>query len=191
MRTILLDCDDVLLNWLDGFRAHIMSKLGRDICEHGPEKWAMHDWLGVDEHDVPAHIADFNSSPLFGNLDPIDGAVRMIGALSETADLHVITSCSSDDDTWNMRHENLKRHFGPVFSSLECLSLGQSKAESLARYSGNVVWVEDNLRNALLGVELGHRTYLRRTSHNARFEPTTDKRITWFSHWDELNPERL
>lgn len=191
MRTVLLDCDDVMLNWLDGFRIYMSKQLGREICPRGPDSWFMHKWLGIEEDEVVPHIATFNASRHFGDLQPIDGAVRAVEALAETAEIHVITSCSADQLTWDMRYENLRQHFGPTFESLECLDLGQSKQDALAKYEGNVVWVEDNLKNAMLGVELGHRTYLRRTSHNSRLEADSDKRITWFSHWDELNPERM
>lgn len=191
MRTVLLDCDDVLLNWLDGFRQHMMKELGRDICSKGPDSWLMHNWLEIAEEEVVPHIQAFNESMAFGDLQPVEGAVRAVEALAETAEVHVITSCSADQLTWDLRYENLRQHFGPTFASLECLDLGQSKRDALAKYQGNVVWVEDNLKNAMLGVELGHRTYMRRTSHNRPLEADSDKRITWFSHWDELNPERL
>jgi len=191
MRTVLLDCDDVLLNWLEGFRAYMSVQLNRDICERGPDSWFMHKWLGIPEDEVVPHIAAFNESAAFADLNPIDGALEAIATLSQDAELHVLTSCSSDQATWDMRYDNLKKHFGPVFKSLVCLDLGQSKHDELSKYSGDVVWVEDNLKNAMLGVALGHRTYLRRTSHNRRLEADSDKRKNWFTHWDELNLEEL
>ena len=191
MRTVLLDCDDVLLNWLDGFRLYMSRELKREICERGPNSWFMHEWLGIPEDEVVPHIAAFNESHHFAELEPVPGAVEAIMALRKTAELHVLTSCSSDQATHDMRMLNLIKHFGPVFETLTCLDLGQSKHDHLAMHEGNVVWVEDNLKNAMLGVDLGHRTYMRRTSHNRPLEADSDKRITWFSHWDELNPERL
>lgn len=190
-RTILLDCDDVLLDWLGGFRMYMQGLLGRELDEKGPDSWDMSEWLGVPNDEVVEHIKEHNAGHQFGSLLPVPGAVEAIEVLSQTSDLHVLTSCSSDQQTWDMRYQNLREHFGPRFDSLTCLDLGQSKRDELAKYDGNVVWVEDNLKNAMLGVELGHRTYMRRTSHNRVLEPTSDKRITWFSHWNELNPERM
>lgn len=190
MKRILLDCDDVLLNWLGGFRGHMEGLLKRDLCEHGPQDWEMHNWLGIKKDAVWPHIEAFNASPAFSHLEPVEGAIDAMNRLQGNA-LHVITSCSSDQATWDMRYKNLRDHFGPIFQSLTCLDLGKSKKEVLAAYGEDAVWVEDNYKNAMLGVELGQRVYMRRTSHNGQFEAESDMRITWFSHWGELNLESL
>lgn len=191
-KIILLDCDDVLLDWIGGFRKYMTVILGRPIIGT-PDSWNMGEWLGIPDDEVMYHIKAHNSGPCFGMLEPVAGAVEAIEALAETAELHVITSCDSSEAVHNMRLANLQEFFPPVFSSLTCLDLGHPKTEALSKYKGesDVVWVEDNLKNAMMGVELGFRTYMRRTAHNTPQEADSARSITWFTNWSEINPERM
>jgi len=189
VKTVLLDCDDVLLNWLEGFKAHCSSTLERYICPRGPQEWVLDDWLGTDPQHTARLIKDFNSSRAFGDLPPVEGAEPAIASLYEGgARLHVVTSCSSDWFTVQMRKANLQKHFGDVFDSVICLDLGQSKEQILRAFNPPCIWVEDNLKNALIGVRAGHKTFMRQTSHNSRQRSDASANgITWFTHWGELN----
>lgn len=194
--TVLLDCDDVLLNWLDGFGSYCSDKLGKEVCPRGPDDWVMDKWLGTEPHETIQLIEEFNTSEQFGQLLPVEGAVRnvhsIIAALGPLVRLHVITSCSSELETVRLRKANLRRYFGPIFDAVHCLDLGQSKAKILNAFDAPCVWFEDNLKNALLGVEAGHRTFMRQTSHNARHRADAEAGgVTWFTHWDEINTEEI
>lgn len=195
MKTVLLDCDDVLLNWLEGFRLYCSAKLDYDICERGPSDWVMDDWLGTEPHETIQLIEEFNASDDFAKLSPVEGAVNAINGLTAArahgdldVRLHVLTSCSSDWDTVEMRKKNLRLYFGSVFDSVTCLDLGQSKEQILHAFDAPCVWVEDNLKNALIGVKAGHKTFMLQTSHNHRHRAEAEANgITWFTHWDELD----
>ncbi|ARB06132.1 phosphoglycolate phosphatase [Dinoroseobacter phage vB_DshS-R5C] len=190
--TVLLDCDDVLLNWLDGFRKYVAAKRGVEICERGPTDWVMDEWLGTEPHETIQLIEEFNASPAFGKLEPVEGAqdaIRMMGVMSDYhVRMHVITSCSSDWATVEMRKTNLREHYGfNTFDSVHCLDLGQSKESILHAFDAPCLWIEDNIKNALLGVKAGHRVVMRQTSHNVRHRADAESAgIVWIEHWNEL-----
>ncbi|HEY7824844.1 MAG TPA: hypothetical protein VIG24_18540 [Acidimicrobiia bacterium] len=191
MTNVLLDCDDVLLNWLEGFAAFCSAKLERDICTRGPDNWVMDEWLGTEPHETIQLIQEFNASPGFAKLSPVEGAPEALMPLIQRTDVrfHVVTSCSSDWDAVEMRKANLKAHFANIFDSVHCLDLGQSKETVLHAFEPGI-WVEDNLKNALIGVKAGHRTFMRQTSHNHRHRAEAEAAgITWFTDWRELKLE--
>jgi FMN phosphatase YigB (HAD superfamily) len=191
IRTILLDCDDVLLNWLEGFAFFCADKLGKVIDTRGPDDWVMDKWLGTEPHETIQLIEEFNASEGFANLGPVEGAqAALMQFCSTSLRFHAITSCSSDWDTVEMRKANLKRHYAGLFDSVHCLDLGQSKEAVLHAFDAPCIWVEDNLKNALIGVKAGHKTFMRQTSHNHRHRAEAEANgITWFTHWDELKLE--
>ena len=152
----------------------------------------MHEWLGIEPYEVGYYIEAFNASNEFARLSAVDGAVYAIHEAIANFDarLHVITSCSSDRGTVLMRKANLQKWFGSdVFDSVHCLDLGQSKEKILQAFDP-CVWVEDNLKNALLGVQAGHRVLMRQTSHNHRHREEAEAAgITWFTDWRDVNFE--
>lgn len=189
-KTVLLDCDDVLLNWLEGFAEYVSAEIGREPNPRGPDNWSMDKWLGIEPHEVADYIEAFNASPAFGELNAVGGAVFAVHDLLASFDdvrLHVITSCSSDWDTVEMRKRNLKRVYGAwVFDSVHCLDLGQSKEPILHAFEP-CIWIEDNFKNALMGVKAGHKTLMRQTSHNIRHRAEAEAAgIKWFTDWHDF-----
>jgi hypothetical protein len=192
MTTILLDCDDVLLDWIEGFRAYASVRLQRFV-EGQPDSWQMGSWLGTTDAVAFELIEEFNASPGFGQLGPVEGAVdvvtkwhQLLGPLSDVR-LHVVTSCSSDPKTVSVRRANLERVFGKdVFDSVHCLDLGQSKVKVLQSWSPGTIWIEDNYKNALMGADVGHLTFIRKRPHNKEYQELHDARLTWFENWSEL-----
>lgn len=192
MTSILLDCDDVLLDWIGGFREYASARLKRPVTGD-PSSWHMGEWLGTSDAVAFELIEEFNASPAFGNLGPVDGAVdvvkRWVALLAPLSGirLHVVTSCSSSSAVVSMRRTNLERVFGKdAFDSIHCLDLGQSKAKVLQAWPEGTIWIEDNYKNAVMGAELGHLTYIRRGPHNAEYQELHDPRLSWFSTWHEL-----
>lgn len=187
MTTVLLDCDDVLLDWIGGFRMFANEKLDAWV-EGEPQSWHMGEWLGTTDEVAFELVQEFNASPAFGNLSPVKGAVELVHSLVAAKHLlHVVTSCSSDQATVTMRRKNLDVVFGPrAFESIHCLDLGEPKAKLLRAWRPGAVWVEDNYKNAIMGAECGHLTYLRARPHNAEYRTIHDERISWFTDMSEL-----
>ena len=187
MKTILLDCDDVLLDWISGFRKFAASKLAYDI-EGEPGSWDMSSWLGISKDLTGWLINEFNSSPDFGRLGPVGGAKRVIQQMHDDPDvrLHVISSCSSASNVAALRRANLIEEFGDVFDSIHCLDLGQSKLPILRAFQPGAMFIEDSYKNALMGLEAGHMSCIRERPHNRKFKQLTDLRLHWFADWSEM-----
>ena len=163
----IFDCDDVLLDWLGGFKEYLADL---DITPQTPEPktWSLDEWLGVSA--VPL-IKAFNTSEKFGHLRPTPGSVEPIQRLHAAGhSIRVLSSCIVRGGRVKFRRENnLKSQFGDIFSSIDCILLGAEKSTSLKAYATGV-WVEDNYGHAVAGALLGHETWMIRRPHNRRFE---------------------
>lgn len=185
---IILDCDDVLMDWIGGFWDFCEEKTGKKLDRRGPMGWCMSSWIGVTPEQAMDFVREFNGSDRFGDLHATPGSVEFLKTLADNNELHVITSCSSDPRTVALREHNLKSVFGDVFSSITCLDLGTPKSAELEKHADSI-WVEDNVRNALLGANLGHETFVRRVQHNRHQEVNKDclGKVTWFTDWSEVS----
>lgn len=184
---IILDCDDVLLDWIGGFWDFCEEKTGNDLDRRGPMNWCMASWIGVSPDQAIKLVKEFNGSERFGELRPTAGSVETLKALADSNELHVITSCSSAPAVVAMREHNLKKEFGDIFASITCLDLGTPKTAELEKHDTSF-WIEDNVRNAVIGAEIGHETFVRRVQHNRHQEVNKDclGKVTWFSDWSEI-----
>ncbi len=135
---ILLDCDDVLLDFLPGFLGHARAR-GLDPDPAGPGQFNMAPWLGLSSADMIALIREFNEGEGtgFDTLDPIPGAVEGVRALRDAGyRLRVVSSFSDCPGAHSRRALNLERAFGAdAFEGLDATPLGASKSEILARHA--------------------------------------------------------
>lgn len=183
---VLIDCDDVLLDWQRGFRSWLRDIHGIRPHPSGPTSWQMTGWLGLPEADCLYLVKQFNASTDFGCLPPIPDAVNAIANLRKDGRLlYVITSCGTDPTTISMREQNLLSAFGDVFAEVIGVPLGVSKQTHLATFEPSI-WVEDNYHNALSGLHHGHRTFMLRRNHNRYDEANSHDMITWVDDWWEL-----
>lgn len=169
---ILTDIDDCCLSWIDGFRAYASRKLGREIVGY-PSTWDMNEWLGTKD-TASDMVYDFNhGEPEFGELPPVANAVANLKYLhSVHYNIFAVTCCSSNSETIRLRKQNLLNVFGPIFSDVICLDLGQSKKPTLSAFKDYNVhaWVEDKPQTAKEGKELEFPTFLIRCGHNRDHE---------------------
>ena len=182
---LLLDCDGVLLDWLDGFKAYASDRLGR-VLKATPEDFDMSAWLGVSRGAMVAMIADFNQGDggYFGRLRPLPGAQTALAtAYAQGRRIEVVTSCSTLPQVVASREENLRYTFGDIFAGIHCLDTHHDKAPLLAEL-GPGAWVEDKFENAVAGSNIGLTSYLIRTSYNAKHEAAGGHpRLTWVDGW--------
>lgn len=191
-RQVLLDCDDVLLDWIAGFIPFARNRLGLDVDPRGPGQFDLTPWLKVKSHDeMRAILRKFNegSDTGFDALPPIPGAVTAIRELRESGlTLRVITSCSADPAVRLRRCENLENVFGRnVFDEIICLDMGVSKADAL-RAQPMSTWIEDLPKNALEGHRIGHRACVLSAHHNGpdREGFLRQHDLPWFEDWTEV-----
>ncbi|MGA1831648.1 hypothetical protein [Rhizobium wenxiniae] len=176
---IILDCDDVVLDWMSGFQAHVRRVTGIIPDPAGPTTWEMGEWLGIQDEVILELIRGFNGSPAFGHLDARYDALMALPALHRMGHkLTVLTSCSADEEIVRRRRENLEAHFGDIFQQVICIPLRESKRKWLNILERGI-WVEDNYKNATLGHGCGHRTFMVRRRHNRSHETPGDPIVTW------------
>jgi hypothetical protein len=197
-KPLVTDADDVLLDWLmGGFRPYVAAVTKKPICALGPKGWDMSSWVGLPYEETMALVRAFNKSEGFGAIPAFSCASQILPEIAKTGrHIHVVTSCARDAATHRRRRANLEALFGPIFTSITCLDIGESKApilEAIADQEGTAgIWAEDNHKNGLAGADLGYTTFMFRRSHNRDHEPTCDHpRITWVDSWHDVAPAVL
>lgn len=178
---VLVDIDDVLLDWIGGFEAFIKSK-GITTKTARPMNWDLGKWI---EHDsVTDLVTEFNASPLFARLNTVDGAVAAITVLAEKHKIIAITCCGDSDAIRRMRAENIESHFGSRISGIHCLALGEDKAPLLQAYDSGAFWVEDKWENAVCGADAGHKAILLDKPYNGAQKE--DPRVKRLYRWCDI-----
>ena len=162
-RKILLDCDEVLLNWICAFRDYLKRDRQISCNTLSPSSWNLSEWTGLPYIETLQEIQRFNTEcPEFARLKPIDGAVQAIKELKRLGySMDIITSCSDDEACVARRNENLFQVFGDVFDKITIVPLLKSKKAVLSEYEPSF-WIEDNVQNALIGRDVGHIPIVRR-----------------------------
>lgn len=179
----ILDCDDVLLDWIRGFKSWLFDAKGIKPTTSAPTSWSLAEWLGMIDSRCYELIAEFNASEKFAQLNAIPDAVGAVVALKAHGHkLTVLTSCSADPVTISRRRENLNREFDGAFDRVICLGLGEPKSNWLEVLRGGI-WIEDNYKNAMAGYKAGHKTIMMRRSHNREDEGSSIPHITWVDDW--------
>jgi hypothetical protein len=74
---------------------------------------------------------------------------------------HVITSLGKNIYAQRLREQNLQKLFGSAIDRVICLDTGADKQEALEQYrDSGLLWVEDKIENARLGLEMGLESIL-------------------------------
>lgn len=188
-RWALLDCDDVLVDWIGGFQRFVSGVRGAEISTRN-DSWDMTKWLNLPHEEVMKLINRFNETDRgFESLAAISGAQRALTTLRAFGyRLAIITSSSVHPSSVERRARNVSSLYGDLVERLHIVPLGETKEHVLAGYS-NAIWVEDNPKNAELGARLGHRSFLMRASHNGNVHGVQDQKGVIHVHgWEDLTP---
>lgn len=176
--TILLDVDDVLLDWFEGFSRY-MAHQGHTYS--GERSWEMDDNYNLSKPLMREHIVRFNSGHWeFGTLQPLSGAKEGVIELKNHGyNLVAITACSTNPVAVALRKANLYWCFGDVFKAVHCVDLAEAKDTHLADYEPTY-WVEDKMTNAIAGLKYGHKSILLEAPYNVnQNHPEVTKVKTW------------
>ena len=178
---ILIDVDDVLLNWYSGF-LRFTKHLGLEPINDNTD-YDLSKRFGLSSSEMTDMIQFFNSRWEFGTLDPLPNSREYIAALRERGYIFVaITSCSTDPITVALRRSNLYWCFGDVFEDVHCVNLHESKETHLADYNPSW-WIEDKFENALAGLKYRHKSILLTQPSNTGKEHSDIKRC---DSWCEI-----
>lgn len=192
----VFDCDDVLLDWQQGF-SRFMSARGMDLAPEGPSQWDMADWIGCSPDAALSWVSRFNNSESFAYLNAMPGAYEAVWRLRDKgATIHVLTSCGEHKQ--RDRASNLNLAFGRngsnPFSSLHCLPLGEPKLAALLDMKDDLapdpyarfVFVEDRFENADSATFQGILSYCLRRSHNRKDEDAHFTDVHWIDNLNEV-----
>jgi len=173
-KIILTDADGVLVTWLAGFE-QFMAEKGRKLIPGTEHHYSMEQRYALTSNEAYEYIRDYNNSHFMANLPPHADSVEYIGRLVDHGFKFVcITSISSHPDAARYRKINLENLYGPHFQELICLEMGSAKKAALMPWEGSgFFWIEDHIKNAEQGHEMGLKSVLVRQDHNQHF--TTDK----------------
>ena len=182
-KTILVDADGVLLDWVYSFRGW-MNRHGYEIVV--PGTYRMDECYGLSRDEGKKLGRMFNESATIRKVPPLRDAVKYVRKLHEEHGyvFRVISSLSNDEYAHRLRTKNLIELFGPtVFESYVYLDTGADKDEALEPYrDSGCIWVEDKPENADLGVKLGLDSYLMSHPHNTDYVGSA----TCVNNWKEI-----
>ncbi len=163
---ILLDVDDVLLEWRKGFEEYLIKSLPITYKKIIDGYETIDVALLTGDTIVMSPALEFNEILEFSQLKPIDNAVKYVRQLHEDGfKMSCITACGTKKITRKLRKYNLDRYFGDIFENIEHVNIGETKRYILQQYK-KAFWVEDNLLNCMIGESIGHIPILMNKPYN-------------------------
>lgn len=179
-RTIVLDCDGVILDWRRAFHAWLRLRDPRAVLAQ-PDDYSMLSALpGRTMADIQAAVEAFNRSADFAHLPYCDGAeagVRTLRVRYPDARIVVLTSVGAADVTAELRRANLS---GLPIDDVICTPLHVSKEPRMAEMPAPALIVEDHHHHAQTAAELGLAAILiDRPWNRAHHHPKVERARDW------------
>jgi FMN phosphatase YigB (HAD superfamily) len=186
-KIILTDADGVLINWNDGFDTYMTAK-GFPRVPDTDTEYSIAKRHNVSMHQATESVTEFNKSSHIVFLKPFADSVENVIKLANLGfRFIVVTSISDHPDAHEYRTENLKNIFGDVFDEINCIEQGASKASILTRWAGTgYFWIEDHMRQAEAGHEVGLNTVLINHPYNTHYETDLFPRVSFETPWAEI-----
>jgi len=186
LKTILTDCDGVILDWEEGFSVW-MEHHGHQKVEGYQYLYNIGQRYGMSSEAGNKLVKQFNESAAIGFLPPLRDAQFFVKKLHEQHQYKfiAITSLSLDPYAKYLRERNLKKLFGDAFIDVICLDTGADKDEILKEYGGNFpgnYWIEDKPENVDWGLDAGLKGILVEHGHNMDYNGNA----TIVKNWEEI-----
>lgn len=176
-KAIILDCDDILLDYIQGIKK--FAEKHYDIKTTGlPNEYDLSSWFGTTRDVTYSIMEHFNyQSYEFGLLEPIQGAVPyvqwLIKKYGDSTDFIIVTKSGFEGHAKVLREVNLHNVFGDVFTSIIMIAPSESKRPVLKKLMKSYdvrAFVDDNIDNVKVGIDLGINTLMLWRSHNDSFK---------------------
>ena len=161
-KTIIVDCDGVVLNWEYAFDI-FMEEHGFTKVKDASVIYNIGERYGIDKAQGKKLIKIFNESAAIGFLPPLRDAVEVVTRMADEGWKFIaVTSLSTNKYAQKLRKRNLEKLFGKdTFITVTCLATGADKDQALEKYAGSgCYWVEDKPENALAGQKVGLKPIL-------------------------------
>ena len=183
-KTILTDCDGVLLDWESSFH-HWMNEQGYKSKIIDYSEYGIGGRYGIDKEEGFKLVQEFMNSSHIGFLQSLRDAVYYVRKLryEHGFNFHIISYFPCNEYSKILRKQNIKRIFGDyTFDKFILVESGRSKEPALSVYKDSeILWVEDKLKNAVLGRELGLDAVLLSHGHNKN-----SKGIPRYDSWKDI-----
>jgi len=170
-KIILTDADGVLVTWLAGFEKFMESK-GHKLIPDTEHVYSMAERFGITYDESRELVREYNESPYISDLPPYLDSIEYIPKLVDYGFKFVcISSLSDHPDAIKYRRENLENIYGDNFLDIVCLEMGAHKRSALMSWEGSgLFWIEDHIKNAEAGYDLGLRPVLIQHEHNQHYD---------------------
>lgn len=163
MKTIVSDCDGVMLDWSFAFDIW-MTEQGYTKLTGADQHFHQTLRYGVTEEEAFSNVLKFNESGMVGCIPAYKDAVEYVTKFAEDGyRFEIISSLHMDKYAQKLRMGNLKHLFGDVFEYINSsLDFREGKKPILEdRYKdSNTIWLEDSTKHAIAGDEVGMNTYI-------------------------------
>tara|TARA_R110000772_G_scaffold20140_3_gene55942 strand:- start:7745 stop:8326 length:582 start_codon:yes stop_codon:yes gene_type:complete len=185
---ILTDADGCLVDWVSIFKEW-MAGMGKfPVKGLSSTSYEIDEMYGIGREAADDYVKFFNMSAEIEYLPPLRDSIKYIEKMHKEHGVvfHCITALGPNKKSHVLRERNLKNLFGETtFREIDCTASGEEKFPILEkyRYTGTV-WIEDNVKRAIEGYELGLDTYLMNHIYNRGDDiPSDIKRVY---NWKEL-----
>jgi 5'(3')-deoxyribonucleotidase len=147
-KQVVLDCDDVLLDWSSGFKRYIERETPYRQNVTKDTVFSIGSQYGISTAEGLGYVDKFNTGIYFQMLEACPGARQAVQwLLADDYDIHIITACGTFPQTERMRLRNLDFEFGPgAFKEVIFVPGGHSKVEYLSNFPG-CFFVDDAVHN--------------------------------------------
>jgi hypothetical protein len=170
-KTILVDCDCVLLDTIEQITLYARDICGIDVSEEEksscyPDEWGFFD---DKEDDILPFFQEWQATEWFENIPPMKGAVEAVKGLKDKGyKIVVVTAAGKLEEAETKRWKNLDKVFGKdVIDDLIFVEWNTSKKDVLKRFEPTF-FIEDYHENAIESLEVGHKPILLRIPQNER-----------------------
>ena len=181
---ILTDCDGVLVNWIKVYNEWMEDEGYRKENT----SYELHERYGLSEEESDKYIRYFNMSAEIEHLPPLRDAIKYVRKMHENhgATFHCVTALGSNKRSHALRERNLRNLFGrTTFSKVDCVKRGKYKKPVLEKYENtDAIWVEDSIKTAVMGHELGLTTFL--MNHDYNIHEDIPEGIIRVDGWKEI-----
>lgn len=186
-KIILTDADGVLVDWNSGFDKFMMSK-GFPRKPNTEADYNISVRHGLSSHQSHEFVKEFNESRNIADLKPFADSVDNVLTLANLGfRFIVITSLSDHPDAQEYRTLNLKGIFGDIFDEIRCIKMGASKANTLRLWEDTgYFWIEDHMRQAEAGYEVGLKTVLINHPYNIHYTTDLFPKVSYETPWAEI-----
>ena len=180
---ILTDVDETILQYSDAMQRYLEQKHGMFTDKRLRDYHNMQAIFGLDIPTLLGLVKEFHVSEGMRYLEPEPCAKEVLPQLYKQGYRFIaISACHDDPITVAHRIHNLREAFGFEWEEVICTGLKWSKKEALEKYTPTI-WVDDLMRHASTGADLGYRSFLLDRPHN---RSTEYPGVTRVNNWYEI-----